>query len=320
MLISFITHCFPRTRTLSTSAKHALYLDRGVLIVNKPPGLVCQFDKTGSQEGESQDFNNFVLDLKDSLALGTDLHPVHRLDKGTTGALAFALTPENARDLAQQFRAHTVEKIYLALVRGGSASFSSHSGTIRGAHYNVDGRISTIDSGERDGGSKRGVAETDWEVIASSPSVPITLVKLRPYTGLKHQLRVHMAQTLKTPILGDMLYSRSKLSSKITDVTDVPKDLMYLHASQLSIFRYRPSGGQKRFRLTVGVPLPGFFVRLCARLHIPLHADFVKGGLWADGIRYRTERAASGQINGSDKNGGEEKADIENIGGRWLGK
>ncbi|KAH9936913.1 pseudouridine synthase [Amylocystis lapponica] len=315
----------PAARCAHSWAKHALYIDRGALVVNKPPGLVCQFDGQDSEE-KSKDFRSLVDDIKDKFDLAGALYPVHRLDKATTGALALALTPAHARDLAQQFRSRTVEKTYLALVRGGFASFPQRMGTIRGGLEFADGRVSLYNSNERKTqGSERKLSETDWEVVAYSSTVPLTLVKLRPHTGLKHQLRVHMAHVLKTPILGDTLYSQSKLSSKITDVVDIARDYMYLHAAELSFFRYRPAGPRKRLRVTVGAPLPGSFVRLCARVGIPLHADLIQGGLRVDGERIDRRDARNAQEmelreRGEDEDEEDNKHDrLRSVGGRWLG-
>jgi 23S rRNA-/tRNA-specific pseudouridylate synthase len=84
--------------------------------------------------------------------------------KPTTGALVFALNATSARDLAQQFQARTVEKTYLALVRGGEKSFDKRSGEIRVPLQIEDGRVSL----SRDLSGKP--AATDWELLASSVS------------------------------------------------------------------------------------------------------------------------------------------------------
>ncbi|CCL99829.1 uncharacterized protein FIBRA_01853 [Fibroporia radiculosa] len=290
--------------------------------------------KAKDDEGDKNDLNSFMDELKESLSLADEPIPIHRLDKNTTGALAFALTPTHARDLAVQFRTHVVEKTYLAVVRGGSASFSGRTGTIRGALYMSRGRVSISEVQEVD---KRAVVETDWELIASSPTVPLSLVKLRPYTGFKHQLRIHMAENLKTPVLGDTLYASSKLSRKITDVVAIPDKHMFLHASQLSIYRYRPSGAQKRLRLTVGAPLPPYFTRLCGRIGIPVSNELIHGGLWLDGRKVPTAKRASANtapdamaLTTSDSLAAEptppglrESDDttriLEQLGGQWLG-
>jgi 23S rRNA-/tRNA-specific pseudouridylate synthase len=106
-------------------------------------------------------------------------YPVHRLDKvirkhsyakisfsliwqGTTGSLILARTLSMARELSQQFQKRTVEKTYLALVRGGAQSFSSTHGQVCSAIQYNDGRASLDHSNL----GKHSV--TDWELACSS--------------------------------------------------------------------------------------------------------------------------------------------------------
>ncbi|KAL6307352.1 pseudouridine synthase [Sparassis latifolia] len=314
-------------RSVSNSVKNALYIDRGLLVLNKPSGLVCQFNR--NEQGVSRVLRSCMSDLREQFDLKDDLYPVHRLDKVTTGALALAFSPAHAQSLAQQFESRSVEKSYLALVRGGIRSFSEPKGTIRSGLTFVDGRL-WLDAGrpsDKKAKIVRRVAETDWEVLASSPTVPLTLVRLRPDTGLKHQLRIHMAQNLNTPILGDLLYSRSKLSSKITDKVDVYPDFMFLHSSQLSISRYRQTGAHKHVRVTIGAPLPGYFTRLCAKVKILLPAELATGGLWIDGERMRpqtihvVQQPEEGTLAEIPRQSADDVAHkLEGIGGRWVGE
>lgn len=318
------------TRRLSTLAKHALlYVDRGLLLVNKPSGLVCQYNRKDDREQNAHsDFNDFTDDLKRQLSLDADLLPLHRLDKATTGALAFALTHSHAQDLAEQFNAHTVKKSYLAIVRGGTASFPNRTGNIRGVLYTTNGRVSSEAQGQWE---KRAITETDWEVLASSPVAPLSLVRLSPFTGHKHQLRVHMAKILKVPILGDTLYASAKLSPKIIAVANIPQDHMYLHASKLTLYRYLPEGPNKRLRMTFGASLPRYFVRLCDRIKIPLSSELIHGGLWIEGKRVpigkggQTPTADATSPTSSDvyPETRAEDGNVDDIltalGGRWLG-
>jgi len=92
-----------------------------------------------------------------------------------------------------------------------------------------------------------------------------------------------MALSLQAPILGDTLYSKSRLSHKITDAVDVPEDIMYLHASSISFNRYNPVGPHKKRRITVIAPLPKHFTGLCHKAGISLDRDVVKGGVWDNG-------------------------------------
>ena len=82
-----------------------------------------------------------------------------------SGVLLLGRTAGIARDLSQQFQARTVEKTYLALVRGGEKTFPSPSGEIRDALEINDGRVSIGQSCDAK------FAATDWQVIGHSVSV-----------------------------------------------------------------------------------------------------------------------------------------------------
>jgi len=270
----------PGRRLASNWSRHILYVDRGVIVLNKPSGLICQTDPTGDtlQNASTQTkFKECLDSIQTKLSLSSTPYPVHRLDKGTTGTLLLATTLQSAQGLSQQFQQGTIEKIYLALVRGGDKSFPVKSGVIKTPLKYHDGRVS-LES------SRRGKPSlTEWSVIASSPIAPLSLLRLRLLTGHKHQLRVHMSQCLKAPILGDDHYSNTGPSKDIIDSTEIPPNRMYLHAHETSFFKYRASGPHKRFRLGVCAPVPSDFLKICADMQINVTSLCVKGGLFVDG-------------------------------------
>ncbi|GLB44552.1 putative RNA pseudouridylate synthase [Lyophyllum shimeji] len=260
-----------------------IYCDRAIIVLQKPPGLVCQLNHSRSlwvegrmlEGNRESNFNALLHGL--GKALGDRPFPVHRLDKGTTGALLLARSATHARKLSQQFQSRTVDKTYLALVRGGAKSFPSKSGEIRTPILYNDGRASIDPSFQGD------PSATEWELIASSSKVPLSLLRLKLHTGHKHQLRVHLAHCLNVPILGDTLYSKKPPSEIIRSATTVPEDRIFLHAAHLSLFQYRASGPKKRFRLGISAPLPADFVKICIDSEIPLAPAEVHGGVFIDG-------------------------------------
>ena len=112
-----------------------------------------------------------------------------------------------ARELSQQLQNRTMEKTYLALVRGGRKTFPCNSGRINASIQYIDGRA-TLDLLQD---CKPSI--TEWELVDSSVSgdvirqvpyssllkstVPISLLRFKLHTGDKHQLRVHAAHYLK---------------------------------------------------------------------------------------------------------------------------
>src|SRR3954463_9938686 len=93
-----------------TNAIELLYVDDHVAIANKPSGRLVH-------RGWDDDDDVAMFRVRDALG-GSHVHPLHRLDRGTSGALAFARTAEAARLLAAAFEEGRIEKTYLALVRG----------------------------------------------------------------------------------------------------------------------------------------------------------------------------------------------------------
>jgi len=276
----------PPSTQRAVLSKVVLYVDRGVIVLNKPPGLVCQTSSSRAEVSDNSktevvkdDFSVLLNDMKGIFDLQTTPYPVHRLDKATTGAFALARTDRFARELSRQFVARTVEKTYLALVRGGRKSFTESSGEIRQALDFVNGHASIGTT------AKARFAATDWELLGSSSKAPISLLRLKLHTGLKHQLRVHLAHCLHTPILGDTIHSKSEVHEQIRASTKVPNDRLFLHASHLSFIRYKRTGENKRFRLGITSPLPSDFLKICVDMGISakLNRREVTGGLFSDG-------------------------------------
>ncbi|EPQ55655.1 pseudouridine synthase [Gloeophyllum trabeum ATCC 11539] len=251
--------------------RNVIYVDKGLVVLNKPSGLICQTSHARKQPDTAVRATNPSLVVE--LGMSTPPYPVHRLDKPTTGALILARTPHMARDLSAQFRTRTVSKTYLALVRAGAQTFPASNGEIRTPLDNVDGRVSVAHEGSATGKP----AATDWELVASAEKAPISLLRLRLHTGLKHQLRVHLAQVLQAPILGDTIHSTT------SPIIDIPCDRLFLHSSHISFFRYRPEGPSRRFRFGVTAPLPKDFADICRVLGISLKKEDITGGIYIDG-------------------------------------
>ncbi|TBU55702.1 pseudouridine synthase [Dichomitus squalens] len=286
--------------------KLLLYADRGLIVVNKPNGLISQLSDPRNRRTEpnidADIFATFMEDLANKLGAKEPLRPLHRLDKPTTGALAIARHAHSARDFANQLSAREVEKTYLALVVGDASAFPEPHGTIetelecRNGRMRISGAERVYERPETEPRAPRERGEnwikpavSGYEVLASSPKVPLSLLRLRLHTGVKHQLRVHLAQALRTPVLGDALYLDPSLTRlrAIAQTIDVPRSL-FLHSSRISLNRYRP----RRVRLAVGAPLPMTFVDVCEKADIPLDVDDVVGGVWVDGAKALGPHAA----------------------------
>ncbi|EIN05757.1 pseudouridine synthase [Punctularia strigosozonata HHB-11173 SS5] len=215
-----------------------IYHDRGVIVVNKPPGLVTQTSKTLKNGAHRDAYSIFLDEVKTQLNLHTRPLHVHRLDKATTGALVLGRSPTLAKDLCKQFAERSVDKSYLALVHWHRHEVSGATGQVHVHLCMEDGRIDIARS--MDDAGKLSV--TSWEVAATSTILPLALLRLDLHTGLKHQLRVVLARYFQAPILGDSLYAnplpRDNTQGKIHGI---PSDRLFLHSSSISIWASPPN-------------------------------------------------------------------------------
>ncbi|KAJ3544489.1 hypothetical protein NM688_g5738 [Phlebia brevispora] len=221
----------------------AIYADRAVVVLNKAPGIQTQLE--------------------------TNL---------TTGVFICGRTKSAVTDLTRQFKARDIEKVYLALVRGGEASFPGSSGQMENWWHKKNGYVS---ASEKQLEPEDRLMRTDWERLASSLIAPLSLVLLRPRTGYKHQLRAQLSY-MEVPILGDVRYSK-EVHPSISQVMKIPGDILYLHATSTSFYRYRKAAKPRRFRLGVTAPVPKYFEETCAAFKIPLGDEYVRGGIYVDG-------------------------------------
>ncbi|WP_413586961.1 RluA family pseudouridine synthase [Bdellovibrio sp. HCB274] len=188
----------------------------GWLVINKPPGT--------SVHNDPRDVCHL---LEKQLIPGSfeGIHPVHRLDKETSGLLVIALNTRMAKQLAEQFQARTCEKYYYALLRGSMPVSEEWQ------HWNTPITDKAEGRSNPQGLSKDRVeARTDFKVIKSDQYT--SLIEVRLYTGRQHQIRKHSALA-KHGILGDARYGDPKFNKRIAEIYKT--DRMFLHAGKLKI-------------------------------------------------------------------------------------
>jgi RluA family pseudouridine synthase len=184
-----------------------IYSDSDLLVINKPAGMPVLPD------GWEPDAPYLVQQLQ---AKYPELLVVHRLDKVTSGVMAFARTPEAHRALNMQFERHEVQKIYHSICVG-VPRWNEHTAKHK-LRVNVGHSHRTmVDNGQGK------PAETRFVVLKRYHGYG--LLESTPATGRTHQIRVH-AYALGFPLLGDTLYSAPK-----TDLIDRPA----LHAQSLTL-------------------------------------------------------------------------------------
>lgn len=146
--------------------------------------------------------------------------PVHRLDRETSGLMVFALTPPAERSLVEQFREHSIDRAYLAVVLGSieSQTIDSHIARDRG-----DGKRGSV-TDQRLGQH----AVTHVTLIEQLPGC--TLVECRLETGRTHQIRIHLSES-GHPVCGDKEYRGPFGHRPFVDRSAAPR--LALHAAEL---------------------------------------------------------------------------------------
>ncbi len=191
-----------------------IYEDNHLLVVDKPAGILVQGDITGKIT-LLQIAKEYIKEKYKKLG-NVFLAIVHRLDKPVSGVVIFARNSKSARRLSELFRERKVKKIYLALCEG---IFKEKSGILEGyVFWDESSRRAKIIQSNLIGKE----AKTYYEVVNEYKG--ISLVKLVPESGRKHQLRVQLA-SIGHPVLSDEKYGGKKIF----------KDKIFLHCHKIII-------------------------------------------------------------------------------------
>jgi 23S rRNA pseudouridine1911/1915/1917 synthase len=182
-----------------------LYEDDQLIVVDKPAGMVVH-PAAGHSDGT---LVNALLHHCDDLAgIGGELRPgiVHRIDKDTSGVLVATKNDASHQCLAAQFKAHSVNRRYLALVHGLLPQERGMVDQPIGRHPTHRRKMSSLARQH-----KRAV--THWKVLGRFDVDNLTLVELKLETGRTHQIRVHFSE-MNFPLAGDPMYGgRGRLKS-----------------------------------------------------------------------------------------------------------
>ncbi len=216
-----------------------VYEDGDLIVLNKAPGVLVHpghghFDDT---------LGNFLMYHYKECGDESDFHPVHRLDKGTSGLLAVAKHPHAQEKLKRQLHTGDFRRVYLAVCDGAPPA---PAGVIDAPIGPVEGSL--LQRQVRPDGRP---ARTHYRVLR--PCGPRALVQLELDTGRTHQIRVHMAH-LGCPLTGDFLYGAE-------DRALIPRPA--LHSARLELAH--PITGE---RLRFAAPLPADLAALIPKENV----------------------------------------------------
>ena len=200
-----------------------LFQDEHLVAIDKPPGLLVHRTQLAAHEEDAA-----LQRLRDQL--GRPVWPVHRLDRGTSGVLLFALSAAVASLLGAMFEQGRMDKRYLALVRGWPQQDA-------GVIDHPLARDPELPSA----GQPLLEAQTGWRVLqrlewplTTDPRFPTTrvgLLEAEPQQGRRHQIRRHLKH-IAHPILGDATHGKGPLNRAVAQHLGLQR--LWLHAAELA--------------------------------------------------------------------------------------
>src|SRR3989339_1593715 len=193
------------------SSIKVLYEDNHIIAVVKPAGVLTQGD--GSGKKSLFDMVKDYLKEKYKKPGNVFLGLVHRLDKPVQGIVLFGKTSKGASRLSEQFRNHSIQKTYHAIVVGKlKESKGEIKEKVNKISFFAEGFTNKTDEellAEIKKATKTRTAELSWEAVKSNDK--FSLLKISPKTGRFHQIRIQMAN-MGHPILGDTKYGKQSCS------------------------------------------------------------------------------------------------------------
>lgn len=207
---------------------NALYEDNHIIAVVKPAGVLTQGDKSGDKN--LMDLVKEYLKDKYKKPGNVFLGLVHRLDRNVQGIILFGKTSKGASRLSEQFRTHSIEKTYHALVIGKPEKESGE--LVNFISKNEETLVAKIGESGKE-------ARLYYQVVKSNNDH--SLLKIQLETGKFHQIRAQLSYA-GFPIVGDVKYGAK---------THLPDNSIGLCETGIS---FNSATEEKRIDLTLPIP------------------------------------------------------------------
>ncbi len=228
-----------KTEVVELLNSDILFRDKWVLVVNKPAGLPTQPTVDEARANLFQAVKSYLKKGAPGVEPYVGLH--HRLDKDTSGVVAFAIDPRANAGFAQAFAQHTARKTYWAIVaktrRGQLADHWEVKNFLGKVNQSGPARYGAVHAGGD-------TAHTRFRCLKQNDSV--AWLEASPITGRTHQIRVHLAED-HLPILADPFYGAE--GREQSERLRVPR--LMLHAARLELAH--PVSGEK---WAIDAPMP----------------------------------------------------------------
>ncbi|HTQ38343.1 MAG TPA: RluA family pseudouridine synthase [Pirellulales bacterium] len=236
------------------------YLDAHVVVVEKPSGMTTNRHREETNWPKRRRQIQPTLDellphiitqiegRRGKRGVPPPVRAVHRIDRDTSGLVVFARTHAAERILAQQFRQHTTQRRYLAIVEGEVKAQTISSHLVRDRGDGRRGSTTLPDVGK--------FATTHVQPLETAAGY--TLIQCRLETGRTHQIRIHLSER-GHPVCGEKVYRQSKFGKPDEDSSGAPR--LALHAAELG-FVHPVTGKNLRFQAPLPRDLADFWRQL----------------------------------------------------------
>ena len=210
----------PKLRAGPLAESAIVFFDSDVAVVDKPAGMLSVADEEGNKDTLVLHART-LLRRMDKRGKDAALGVVHRLDKDTSGVMVFTRTASAQRVLAGRFKAHDVDRVYLAIVHGVVAAqrvetqlILDRGDGLRGSHGHF----------RRPKGAPSDAKRAVTLITPIAELRGATLVECRLETGRQHQIRIHLSE-LGHPLVGERVYIRDYRGARI----ESPRPMLHAH-------------------------------------------------------------------------------------------